>query len=96
MTANDAAPTKAEERRAFVLLAVVLFPVLSVMVVGGDGGEARRMGADDEARDVADALVGEAEEGAAGHSGAGVGGHGGTPQPVGGPLTIWYIQTRKP
>jgi nitrate reductase NapE len=37
MTANDAAPTKAEERRAFVLLAVVLFPVLSVMVVGGYG-----------------------------------------------------------
>ena len=29
--------TKAEERRAFVLLAVVLFPVLSVAVVGGYG-----------------------------------------------------------
>ena len=29
--------TKSEERRAFVLLAVVLFPVLSVAVVGGYG-----------------------------------------------------------
>jgi nitrate reductase NapE len=29
--------TKAEERRVFVLLAVVLFPVLSVVVVGGYG-----------------------------------------------------------
>jgi nitrate reductase NapE len=29
--------TKGEERRAFVLLAVVLFPVLSVAVVGGYG-----------------------------------------------------------
>ena len=29
--------SKAEERRAFVLLAVVLFPVLSVAVVGGYG-----------------------------------------------------------
>ena len=29
--------TKAEERRAFVLLAVVLFPALSVAVVGGYG-----------------------------------------------------------
>ena len=29
--------TKAEERRAFVLLAVVLSPVLSVAVVGGYG-----------------------------------------------------------
>lgn len=31
------APTKGEERRAFVLLAIVLFPVLSVAVVGGYG-----------------------------------------------------------
>lgn len=30
-------PTKAEERRAFLLLAVVLFPVLSVAIVGGYG-----------------------------------------------------------
>lgn len=29
--------TKAEERRAFVLLAVVLAPVLSVVIVGGYG-----------------------------------------------------------
>lgn len=29
--------SKGEERRAFVLLAVVLFPVLSVAVVGGYG-----------------------------------------------------------
>ena len=31
------APTKSEERRAFLLLAVVLFPVLSVAIVGGYG-----------------------------------------------------------
>ena len=37
MTADIAPVTKAEERRAFVLVAVVLFPVLSVMVVGGYG-----------------------------------------------------------
>ena len=30
-------PTKAEERRVFVLLAVVLAPVLSVGIVGGYG-----------------------------------------------------------
>ncbi|MBP7001987.1 MAG: periplasmic nitrate reductase, NapE protein [Amaricoccus sp.] len=29
--------TKSEERRAFLLLAVVLFPVLSVAIVGGYG-----------------------------------------------------------
>lgn len=29
--------TKSEERRAFILLAVILFPVLSVAVVGGYG-----------------------------------------------------------
>ena len=33
----DAPVTKREERRVFVLLAVVLFPVLSVAVVGGYG-----------------------------------------------------------
>jgi nitrate reductase NapE len=33
----SARATKGEERRAFVLLAVVLFPVLSVAVVGGYG-----------------------------------------------------------
>ena len=33
----NAPATKREERRAFVLLAVVLFPVLSVAVVGGYG-----------------------------------------------------------
>ena len=37
MSAKDAPATKAEERRAFVLLAVVLFPFLSVAVVGGYG-----------------------------------------------------------
>ena len=37
MSAKDAPATKAEERRAFLLLAVVLFPVLSVAVVGGYG-----------------------------------------------------------
>jgi len=36
MTAK-APVTKGEERRTFVLLAVVMFPVLSVMVVGGYG-----------------------------------------------------------
>ena len=37
MGADSVPATKAEERRAFVLLAVVLFPVLSVAVVGGYG-----------------------------------------------------------
>jgi periplasmic nitrate reductase NapE len=37
MNPNPSPATKAEERRAFVLVAVVLFPVLSVMVVGGYG-----------------------------------------------------------
>ena len=37
MRAPEGPPTKAEERRAFLLLAVVLFPVLSVAVVGGYG-----------------------------------------------------------
>ena len=37
MRAPEGSPTKAEERRAFLLLAVVLFPVLSVAVVGGYG-----------------------------------------------------------
>ena len=37
MTTAQAPVTKAEERRAFVLLAVVLFPALSVAVVGGYG-----------------------------------------------------------
>jgi len=37
MSAHDARATKAEERRAFLLLAVLLFPLLSVAVVGGYG-----------------------------------------------------------
>ena len=37
MSVEEATPRKAEERRAFLLLAVVLFPVLSVAVVGGYG-----------------------------------------------------------
>ena len=37
MTADNVPVTKAEVRRAFVLVAIVLFPVLSVMVVGGYG-----------------------------------------------------------
>ena len=37
MGADSVPATKAEERRVFVLLAVVLFPVLSVAVVGGYG-----------------------------------------------------------
>ena len=37
MHAHPPPGTKAEERRAFVLLAVVLFPVLSVAIVGGYG-----------------------------------------------------------
>ena len=37
MKADDAPATKREERRVFLLLAVVLFPVLSVAVVGGYG-----------------------------------------------------------
>jgi nitrate reductase NapE len=34
---GDAPITKSEERRAFLLLAVVLAPVLSVAIVGGYG-----------------------------------------------------------
>jgi periplasmic nitrate reductase NapE len=34
---EDRRATKSEERRAFVLLAVVLAPVLSVAIVGGYG-----------------------------------------------------------
>ena len=37
MSVRTRPATKAEERRAFLLLAVVLFPVLSVAVVGGYG-----------------------------------------------------------
>jgi nitrate reductase NapE len=37
MKASAAPATKSEERRAFVLVAVILFPVLSVAVVGGYG-----------------------------------------------------------
>ena len=37
MSLDHTPATKAEERRAFLLLAVVLFPVLSVAVVGGYG-----------------------------------------------------------
>lgn len=37
MSEPSTTPTKAEERRVFLLLAVVLFPVLSVAVVGGYG-----------------------------------------------------------
>jgi nitrate reductase NapE len=37
MKAEGTPATKADERRAFVLLAVVLFPVLSVAIVGGYG-----------------------------------------------------------
>jgi periplasmic nitrate reductase NapE len=37
MAGADQPASKAEERRVFVLLAVVLFPVLSVAVVGGYG-----------------------------------------------------------
>ena len=37
MEPESAPATKAEERRAFILLAVVLFPVLSVAIVGGYG-----------------------------------------------------------
>ena len=37
MDASPSPGTKGEERRAFVLLAVVLFPVLSVAIVGGYG-----------------------------------------------------------
>ena len=37
MHAHPPPGTKREERRAFLLLAVVLFPVLSVAIVGGYG-----------------------------------------------------------
>lgn len=37
MKAEHAPATKTEERRTFVLLAVVLFPVLSVAIVGAFG-----------------------------------------------------------
>ena len=37
MKASAERATKSEERRAFVLVAVILFPVLSVAVVGGYG-----------------------------------------------------------
>ncbi len=37
MEGEDSPATKAVERRAFLLLAVVLFPVLSVAIVGGYG-----------------------------------------------------------
>ena len=37
MKASGETATKSEERRAFVLVAVILFPVLSVAVVGGYG-----------------------------------------------------------
>ena len=34
---SRATPTRSEERRAFILLAVVLAPVIAVMIVGGFG-----------------------------------------------------------
>ena len=37
MSDIDQTPTKSEERRSFVLLAVFLAPILSVAVVGGYG-----------------------------------------------------------
>jgi periplasmic nitrate reductase NapE len=36
-TTSNATPTRSQERRAFILLAVVLAPVLAVMFVGGYG-----------------------------------------------------------
>jgi periplasmic nitrate reductase NapE len=37
MEANDKAPTKAQEMRAFLFLTVITAPILAVAVVGGYG-----------------------------------------------------------
>jgi len=37
MEANDKAPTKAQELRAFLILTVITAPILAVMTVGGYG-----------------------------------------------------------